>query len=272
MQKKNRSWSIVSSAFLLSAIVLPVQGCGGVTTDTDDTAHAGASLVAPDAVPCQAWAYAGLANGGGVMLNPQTLVDSYASSNGAYGAPIEGGTNVDSAAIIQASGAITRNGGIVKGTLKPFTAGGFSVVPVPTGATKLPLGASTPGSVNINTAADSITLAPGDYVAQNINVNFPGAINISPVGRVRIWVTGNLNLGGNENLGGAPANLAFLVTSAGWVNVNSNGSLYGIIYAPTSGVNLNSSVFGSVIGKSVTLNSGAAIHLDVSAGAAAGCS
>jgi hypothetical protein len=48
---------------------------------------------------------------------------------------------------------------------------------------------------------------------------------------VTIYVTGGLNLGGNENPGGTPANLTFAVTSSNWVNVNSNGTLVGNIYA-----------------------------------------
>ena len=77
-----------------------------------------------------------------------------------------------------------------------------------------------------------------------------------------IWVTGSLNLGGDENLNGVPANLTFFVTGFGWDNVNSNGELFGTIYAPTSGINLDSDVFGSVVGSTVTLNSGSAVHYD----------
>ncbi len=120
------------------------------------------------------------------------------------------------------------------------------------------------GTLNVNDAKSSIVLVPGDYVATNINVNFPGSIAISGAGQVRIWVTGTLNLGGNENLGGLPSRLAFLVTSSTTVNVNARGSLAGLIYAPTSVVNVNSAVFGSVVGSSVTLNSGAGVHFDVS--------
>jgi hypothetical protein len=92
-----------------------------------------------------------------------------------------------------------------------------------------------PGSINVNDARSSITLSPGDYVAANINVNYPGSITVSPGGPVRIWVTGTLNLGGNENLNGSPENLAFLVTSSASVNVNSNGSLYGLLYKVKGG-------------------------------------
>ncbi len=187
------------------------------------------------------------------------LVDSYQSSVGAYG-----GSNVGSAAVVQAATTISNNGGVVRGTLRPNTPAGLAVVPVPAGARNLPLGSTTPGSLNINNAAQSITLAPGNYVAANINVNAPGAIRIAPAGEVRIWVTGSLNPGGNLNANGAPKNLTILVNSSGFVNINRGGAFYGLLYAPTSVVNVNGPIFGTVIGRSVTLNSGAAVHFDQS--------
>jgi len=224
---------------------------------TESTGISRAALTAPDRIPCSAWSSALVANSSSMTLNARSTIDSYNSTVGPYG-----GSNVGAGVVVQAGAAITNNGATIGGILRPNTPGGFSVIPVPANATKLPLGASTPGSLNINTAADSITLAPGDYVAANINVNAPGAIKISPAGQVRIWVTGNLNLGGFENQNGIPRNLAFLVTSSGVINVNSGGALYGMIYAPTSIINLNSAVFGAIIGKGVTLNSGGALHFD----------
>ncbi|HSY39141.1 MAG TPA: hypothetical protein VLA79_06415, partial [Polyangia bacterium] len=164
---------------------------------------------ATDPVPCSAWADTVVGNTANVVVGAGTLVDSYQSSLGAYG-----GSNVGSAAIVQAATTITNNGGVIHGTLKQHAPAGFAVVPVPAGAKNLPLGSSTPGTLSIGTAAQSITLAPGNYVAANVNVSAPGAINVSPAGEVRIWVTGSLNLGGNLNLKGVPKNLAFLVTSA----------------------------------------------------------
>jgi len=220
---------------------------------------------AADPVPCAAWADAVVGNTGNVTVNAGTLVDSYQSSLGAYG-----GTNVGSAAVVQAGTTITNNGGVIHGTQKQHAPAGFSVIPVPSGAKNLPLGSPTPGALNINTAAQSITLAPGNYVAASVNVSAPGAINVSPAGPVRIWVTGSLNLGGNLNLHGVPRNLAFLVTSSGGVNINGGGgALYGMVYAPSSSVLVNAPVFGSVIGSSVALNSGAAVHFDQSSTCAA---
>ncbi len=244
------------------ACLLVLAACAGMTDreTAENTAQVGSAdqSTPADAVPCSAWSDAVVANSGAMTLNARTVIDSYDSSSGPYG-----GSNIGSGVLVQAAKSITNNGAIVRGLLQPNTPGGFSVVPVPANAIKLPLGSSSPGSININTAADSITLAPGNYVAANINVNFPGAIKIAPAGQVRIWVTGNLNLGGNENLNGTPRNLAFLVTSSSFVNVNSGGALYGMIYAPTSSVSVNSAIFGSIIGSGVNfVNSGASLHFD----------
>jgi hypothetical protein len=249
-------------------VVLLAAGSGcGSTVEDEATATIQSAVTAAaatvDPVPCAAWADAVVGNTGGVVVGARTLVDSYQSSAGAYG-----GANVGSAAIVQAATTITNNGGVIHGTLRPHAPAGLAVVPVAAGARNLPLGSRTPGSLNINTAAQSLTLAPGNYVAANITVSAPGAINVSPAGEVRIWVTGSLNLGGNLNRNGVPKNLAFLVTSAGSVNVNGGGALFGLVYAPTSGVLVNSPVFGTVVGSSVTLNSGAAVHFDQSSACA----
>jgi hypothetical protein len=155
-------------------------------------------------VPCAALADAVISTTGAIELNAATLVDSYRSSQGAYG-----GSNVGSSAIVQAGTAIVNNGGVVDGTEIQNTPSGLSIMPVPAGAVNLPIGSISPGNLNINGASDSITLAPGAYVAADINVSYPGSITISPPGPVSIWVTGSLNLGGNENPNGVPAILPF---------------------------------------------------------------
>jgi hypothetical protein len=246
----------VGSVFVV-VFAVASQGCASAA-DGEVTGTVEAAVTA-DPVPCAAWADTIDANTSSVSLGAGTLVDSYQSSLGGYG-----GTNVGSAAVVQAATTISNNGGIIHGTQKAHSPAGLAVVPVPAGARNLPLGASSPGTLSIGTAAQSITLAPGNYVAANVNVSAPGAINVSPAGQVRIWVTGSLNLGGNLNLNGNPKNLAFLTTSAGYVNINAGGALYGLVYAPTSGMFVGGPVFGSVIGSSVNLNSGGAVHFDQS--------
>jgi hypothetical protein len=245
--------------FVASLVVACGLGACVAQTSSEPTEQSTSELTSPPGVPCAARANAVIANTGQIFSNSGSLVDSYQSSLGRYG-----GTNVGSSAAVQAAEAIVHNGGVIHGTQTPDVAADLAVVPVPSGATNLPLGSRTPGSVDITTAAQSITLAPGSYVVANLTVGSPGAITISPAGPVLIWVTGSLNLGGNENLNGVPENLEFLVTSSGNVNVNVNGELFGFVYAPTSTVSVESSVFGGVVGSTVNLNAGGSVHFDQS--------
>jgi hypothetical protein len=252
--------ALVTNVRQLSVILVAAAGLNCALPDYEESSETvQAALTSTDPVPCAARSATVVANTSNVIIGAGTLVDSYQSTLGPYG-----GSNVGSAAVVQAATTISNNGGVVRGTLRPNTPAGLAVVPVPSGARNLPLGSSTPGSLNIGSAAQSITLAPGNYVAANINVNAPGAIRIAPAGAVRIWVTGTLNLGGNLNANGTPNNLTLLVTSSGFVNINGGGAFYGLLYAPTSAVNVNGPVFGTVIGRSVTLNTGSAVHFDQS--------
>jgi len=215
------------------------------------------AVTGPNPLPCAASGVAVTANSGGVIVNSGARVDSYAASSGPYG-----GANIGQAGTVRAATTITQNGGVIAGSRIPSSPALLPVVPVPTGARALPLGASSPGNVSINGAADSISLAPGSYVVANLNLNQPGAIKVQPGGPVRIWVTGNLTLGGSANAGGLPSNLTFFVTGGGSVNLNGSGPLVGSIYAPLAPVSVSTSVFGNVVGSSVTLNSNGAVHFD----------
>jgi RHS repeat-associated protein len=242
---------------LASLVVATGLGACVAQTSTTEQVEQSASAISVPGIPCSARADALIANTGEVFSNSGSLVDSYQSSLGPYG-----GTNVGSSAAVQAAEAIVHNGGVIHGTQTPDVPAGLAVVPVPSGAINLPLGSKTPGVLNIETAAQSITLAPGTYVAENLTVGSPGSIKISPAGQVLIWITGTLNLGGDENLNGPPENLEFLVTSSDTANVNVNGVLSGFVYAPLSVVNIDSTFFGGAIGTTVNLNGGASVHFD----------
>ena len=262
-----RTSSVNGSLLCVLSLTFGGMGCSSTVEEDQSVATVQSALssapalsAAPtDPVPCAAWADTVVGNTSNVTVGGGVLVDSYQSTLGAYG-----GSNVGSAAVVQAATTVVNNGGTIHGTVKQHAPAGLAVVPVPAGAKNLPLGARVPGALSINTAAQSITLAPGNYVASSVTVSAPGAINISPAGEVRIWVTGTLTLGGNLNSRGVPKNLAFLVTNSGFVNINGGGALYGLVYAPTSALSVNSPVFGTVIGSSVTLNTGSAVHFDQS--------
>src|SRR5205085_6329878 len=125
----------------------------------------------------------------------------------------------------------------------------------------LPLGAKVPGHLKLH-KHQSITLRPGDYVAARIDLDWPAEIRVAPAGYVRIFVTGRLSIGGEVNLHGRTQDLQFIVTSGREVHVQRKGSLTGLLYAPKSEVEVNSTVFGSVVGATVKLRGHAEVHYD----------
>ena len=78
---------------------------------------------------------------------------------------------------VQAALSVVNAGGVVNGPEFVNSPANLAVIPVPTGAINLPRGSAAPGNVNINIASDSITLAPGNYVVANLNVNYMGTWN-----------------------------------------------------------------------------------------------
>jgi len=227
-------------------------------TNEPDLAQTRQAVTSIDETLCSARASTIVTNTGKIILNSGTRVDSYDSKLGAYGAP-----NVGAQAVLQAATTVLRNGGIVQGSVIQNAPGGFPTLAPPSNATNLPSGASSPGSLNISGPASSVVLSPGNYVVKDLNINAPGRISIVGTGEVRIWVTGNLNLGGSVNSSNIPRDLALIVPTTGWLNFNG-GDFRGLLYAPLRDINLAGKVFGAVVGKSVTLNSGAAVHFDVS--------
>jgi hypothetical protein len=215
------------------------------------------SLAASDTVvPCPSRADAVIANTGRVVSSKHSLVDSYNSTLGAYG-----GTNVGSHGTVRAAGAIVRRGGVINGPTIEQSPAGLPEIAVSPIAIPLPLGAKVPGRLKLH-KHQSITLRPGDYAAAGIDLDWPAEIRVSPAGYVRIFVTGRLSIGGEVNLHGRTQDLQFIVTSASDVHVQRKGSLTGLLYAPKSEVEVNSTVFGAVVGATVKLQSHAAVHYD----------
>jgi alpha-tubulin suppressor-like RCC1 family protein len=124
-----------------------------------------------------------------------------------------------------------------------------------------PQGATQLGTLVVN-SGQTLTLASGSYVASSLTLNSNSSLVVSS-GPVFIWVTGAVVVSGSMNASGLPASLQLLVTDSDDVDVNSGATIHGIIYAPAAHVNLNASVYGSIVGDEVSIfNSGAAVHYD----------
>lgn len=216
------------------------------------------SLAANEAaVPCTARTDAVIADSGRVVSWTHSLVDSYDSTLGDYGA-----SNVGSDGDVRAGGAIIKLGGAIHGTATAHSPIGLPGIDVPAAAMALPLGATSPGLLSLH-GHRVLTLRPGDYVAARVDLDWPAEIRVSPAGYVRIFVTGRLSIGGAANLHGRPQDLQFIVTGSRDVHVQRRGSLTGLLYAPQSEVEIDSPVFGAVVGRSVGLLWHGAVHRDV---------
>jgi hypothetical protein len=186
-------------------------------------AHAGSVTQ----VPCPAKAKAVIANTGSSMHNAGSTVTGD----------------------VQAATTIIKNGNaVITGTQTPRSPASLAVVPAPSEAVNL-------GNFVVS---GTVTLAAGNYKATSFNAN-GGARLIVTGGVAQIWVSGGVNLTGSLNAGGDPTNLEILVTGNQGVNINSNTSFTGFIYAPLSNVLVSSAVTGSVVGASTTLNSGGSV-------------
>jgi hypothetical protein len=179
------------------------------------------------AVPCAAKAKAVIANTGQSIHNAGSTVTGD----------------------VQAAGTIVKNGNaVITGTQTPNSPAHLAVVPVPTGAKNL-------GNFVVS---GNVSLPAGNYVASSFNINGGSTLTVTG-GVAQIWVTGSVVLAGTANAGGDPTNLEILTTGTGSVNVNGGAQVTAFIYAPTGPVVLDGSVTGSVVGSTVTLNSGSRV-------------
>lgn len=112
------------------------------------------------------------------------------------------------------------------------------------------------------------TLANGNYCFHNVTLTNSAQLKVN--GPVTIKITGTLSASGATSLNnttGIPANLRILSSFTGSNGVSfSNGTnVYLLIYAPNTSVSVSGSapLFGTVIGKTVTISNSGIIHYDI---------
>jgi hypothetical protein len=111
------------------------------------------------------------------------------------------------------------------------------------------------------------TLANGNYCFHNVTLGNSSQLKVN--GLVVIKMTGVLNLSGSTNLNNTtqiPSNLRILSSYSGsnGLILGNSTSVYALIYAPNTGLNLSGSapLFGTVAGKTITIGLSGAIHYD----------
>jgi uncharacterized repeat protein (TIGR01451 family) len=111
------------------------------------------------------------------------------------------------------------------------------------------------------------TLANGTYCFHNITLTNSAQLKVN--GLVVIKLTGTLNASGAtsfSNTTGTPGNLRILSSYTGTtgVTIGNSTNVQLVIYAPGTGVSISGSspVFGTVVGKTVTLSNSGMLHYD----------
>lgn len=231
----------------------------------------------------------------GVVLDGGAWTDSYDSRNGGYKSGgctpyCKGDTTTDSIAggAINLTGLSTVDGSVAIGpggntstaiTLSP----GSNITgskDVETAAQNLPLSSIPAGVTNQGplTIAGNATrvLSEGTYWFTSISITGNGLLKTT--GAVKIYVTGNVDVGGNgiATANNLPPNLLIYGTvdpgdpsqKTTEVKIHGNGDFYGAVYAPSAALDVygNGAVYGALTGNTAKLNGNGGFHYDESLG------
>ncbi|HTG01806.1 MAG TPA: chitobiase/beta-hexosaminidase C-terminal domain-containing protein, partial [Nitrospirota bacterium] len=231
-------------------------------------------------------------------------IDSYDSTQGPYNGTH--GSNVAMGTNSKANGAVAMSGGVIDYGSAYVGPGGnpASVIIMSGGSvingTKAALSAlkdmtpkSAPGGGTQITFTNGTTLTSGTYRVSSINLSgtqkgtisgnvtliVTGSVNLSgssqivilPGSSLTIYISGSLNVSGGSivNQTVNPHNLTISGTSTcTGVNFSGSAALYGSIYTPTANAALSGTmnIYGALIGKSIAISGGAAVHYDSSLG------
>jgi hypothetical protein len=239
----------------------------------------------------------------GVMVSAG-YVDSYDSSKGSYSGAHGPNGSIGTNSI--ANGAINLSGGaLIYGDAlvgpggnptKAITTSGGAVIYGSEGAlssAKSMTPMTDPGGGTSTSFTNGSTLTSGTYRVSSINLSGSGVGTIN--GNVTLYVTGNMTVSGSAQIvvsQGSSLTVyvsgSISVSGGGIVNKNLNAhnltiygtstcttasysgssAFYGVIYTPKASTSISGGggIYGSIIGGSITISGGAAVHYDESLG------
>lgn len=229
-----------------------------------------------------------------VVLDGNAWTDSYDSQNGPYDVSgnrgNQGHVTTDSTGngVITLTGNSAIHGDVTIGpggnlstaiSLAPGSSisGTQSVEPA---AQNLPLSSIPAGLINqgpLTIAGNATrTLSEGAYWFSSINITGNGRLQTT--GAVKIYVTGNIDVGGNgiATANSLPPNLLIYGTQdptdpaqkTNTVSIHGNGDFHGAVYAPGAAMDVygNGAVFGALTGNTVHINGNGGFHYDSALG------
>jgi hypothetical protein len=117
--------------------------------------------------------------------------------------------------------------------------------------------------------SDSVRLPGGRYYFTEFRMSENAKVDLD--GPVEIYVAGDVTLDdGARAFASRPVSLKFLVVGDHDVEIKTAGDVHAVIYAPQGSVLVggNGHLFGSVVGKTLSVNAHGGIHFDESLGTA----
>ena len=247
----------------------------------------------------------------GVLMRPESFVDSYDSELGSYASQYDGslgyadeagnvGSNED---IIVATNAeihgnatpgpdgivdLSAPQSYVSGSTEPakeiINLPAINVPPIPSAgpwslkskSATLPSGDYHYSSLDLSSGASLTIVGPARVVLDNFQLRSNTTLSVdTSAGPVQIFATGNLQLESNSNLvtnSSRPRDMAFFISAddskkpTPIVDFSAQSNYVGLIYAPSAEVSFsaNFAVYGSVMGREVTMGANSAVHYDSS--------
>ena len=225
-----------------------------------------------------------------LWIDDNGRVDSFDSSYGAY-TPSPGTTNRTSAGQVGGNGDVTIDTGVqVSGSVRAGDAIHKSASATVSGTQTSDLGAASdsPGdqfpliappatpSSGLSLSQANWTIAPGTYYYTSLTIPSNSSLVPASNGVVTIYITGNISIGDNVQLGNHPnTNMRIIMksdaslTSTNPADMTSfsagiNFRFYGGLYGRNANISIggNSQIYGSVIGRTAWLQGGTQLHYD----------
>ncbi|MCW8966352.1 MAG: hypothetical protein OQK82_06675, partial [Candidatus Pacearchaeota archaeon] len=185
-----------------------------------------------------------IAQDGEVMLNSNCFTNSFNS--------VTGEQDLGNGHVISSAHITVNSTPSIKGTMYDYTTVPIEVFPVPGEAQTI--------DTFIVNSNETATLEHGIYYIKNLILNSNSTLIIQG-GYVKIWfdtctIDGTIIVDKTKHL--------WMVGTeyCEYLNINSSTQFTGIIYAHNRRINANWPVTGSIIGKTITLNSEAYINYD----------
>lgn len=210
-----------------------------------------------------------------VKLSGRARTDSYRSSKSAAGSYGISGDLLSNGEISLSDNAVVWGNGHgravrVSGKAKLEGNKIISSTPVELLPVYLPNGLENLGSIVLSDQKQQLTLAgPASYQVTDLIVKDGGSLFIdNSTGPVTLYVTGQVQIKERGAILPAdtnPEQFALYVVNGGKVTLEGNESFHGVLYAPSSWVDIagNTQVFGAVVASQTTMRDNATVHYDV---------